>query len=212
LLEDMAVDTFLPSAFGPVGLLLFPGLLTAPSWQPCTSLACGWALAGDRHTLTTDVWLTGAATGQHFARCSVFRGCPLSPKRWHLWGAVIRLAAPLGPAGEGMRVSVEETTKQKAGTQIAGRARSRTGAGSARQASRTRRGVHCVLGIMPMPLNRWPGYSRSVPGGLERYLQPAQAHQLPVPSRSRRQLARDILDFVAAQFPTRPLHTTADGG
>jgi hypothetical protein len=115
LLEDMAVDTFLPSAFGPVGLLLFPGLLTAPSWHTCTSLACGWALAGDRHTLTTDVWLTGAATGQHFARCSVFRGCPLSPKRWHLWGAVIRLA-PWVPAGEGMRVSVEETTKQKAGT------------------------------------------------------------------------------------------------
>jgi hypothetical protein len=49
-------------------LNLFPGLFSAPSWQTFTSLACGWTLATDRHTITTYVWLTGATTGKHFSR------------------------------------------------------------------------------------------------------------------------------------------------
>ena len=62
LLEDIAVDTFLHSSFGTVVMTLFQGLFTAPSWQTFTALACGWALATDRHTITTSLWLTGATT------------------------------------------------------------------------------------------------------------------------------------------------------
>jgi hypothetical protein len=206
------VDTFGHASFGTVVMLLLQGIFTAPSWHPFTSLACGWALAGDRHTMTTSGWLTGATTVKHFARCDVFLGGPLDHKRWHLWGAVLRLAAPLVPEGEGMRVSFDETTQKKAGTPREGLARSRHGAGSARQAYRTLRGVHVVLGIMRMPRQRWPGDSRSVPVGLARSLQPEQAHPLHGPSRSRSQLARDILACVTAQVPTRHLHTAADGG
>jgi len=50
LLEEIAVDTFLCSSFGTVVMTLFQGLFTAPSWQTFTYLACGWALASDRHT------------------------------------------------------------------------------------------------------------------------------------------------------------------
>ena len=53
LLEDMAVDPVVHSSFGPVVMPLLHGLLTAPSWQTFPSLACGWALATDRHTITT---------------------------------------------------------------------------------------------------------------------------------------------------------------
>ena len=77
----------------PTKMTLFQGNFHAPSWHTCTALACGWALAGDRHTITTYVWLTGATTVKHFARFSVSLGCPLSHQRWQLWGAVIRLAA-----------------------------------------------------------------------------------------------------------------------
>jgi hypothetical protein len=212
LLEDIAVDTFLHSSFGTVVMTLFQGLFTAPSWYTFTSLACGWALAGDRHTITTYLWLTGAATVKHFSRFYVFLGCPLYNKRWQLWGAVIRLAAQFVPEGEVIRVSFDDTTKKKAGTHIEGLARYRNGAGSARQEYRTLRGVNFVLGIMRIPLKRWPGYSLSVPVGLELYLKPEQAHTLHVPYRSRSQLARDILDFVAEQLPTRHLRTAADGG
>ena len=116
LLEDIAVDTFVHSSFGTVVMTLFQGLFTAPSWQTFTSLACGWALATDRHTITTYLWLTGATTVKHFSRFYVFLGCPLYNKRWQLWGAVIRLAAQFVPEGEVIRVIFDDTTKKKAGT------------------------------------------------------------------------------------------------
>jgi DDE superfamily endonuclease len=212
LLEDIAVDTFVSSSFGTVVMTLFQGLFTAPSWQTFTSLACGWTLAGDRHTITTYLWLTGATTVKHFSRFYVFLGCPLYNKRWSLWGAVIRLAAQFVPEGEVIRVVFDDTTKKKAGTHIEGLDRYRNGAGSARQEYRTLRGLNFVLGIMRIPLQRWPGHWLSVPVGLELYLKPAQALKLQVPYRSRSQLARDMLDFMAQQLPGRHLRALADGG
>jgi hypothetical protein len=132
MLEDIAVDTFVHSSFGTVVMTLFQGLFTHPSWHTFTAPACGWALATDRHTITTYVWLTGAATVKHFSRFYVFLGCPLYNKRWHLWSAVIRLAAQYVPEGEVIRVSFDDTTKKKAGTHIEGLARYRNGAGSDR--------------------------------------------------------------------------------
>src|SRR5262249_37124579 len=114
-------------------MTLFQGSFTTPSWHTFTALACGWALAGDRHTITTYMWLTGAATVKHFSRFFVFLGCPLYPHRWQLWGAFIRLAAQFAPAGAVIRVSFDDTTKKKAGPHIEGLPRYRNGAGSARQ-------------------------------------------------------------------------------
>jgi hypothetical protein len=212
LLEDIAVDTFGHSSFGTVVMTLCQGIFTAPSWHTFTSLACGWALATDRHTITTYLWLTGATTVKHFSRFYVFLGCPLYHKRWQLWGAVIRLAAQYVPESEVIQVSFDDTTKKKAGTHIEGLARYRNGAGSARQEYRTLRGLNFVLGIMRIPLKRWPGYSLSVPVGLELYLKPEQAQKLNVPYRSRSQLARAILDFMAEQLPERSIRSLADGG
>jgi hypothetical protein len=166
---------------------LFHGLFTAPSWQSFALLACGWALATDRHTITTSLWLTGATTVKHFSRFSGFLGGSLSTQRWHLWGAVIRQAAQFVPEGAVMRISFDETTKKKAGRHIEGLGRYRHGAGSARQAYRTVRGVNFVLGVMHLPLQRWPGHSLSVPIGLELSLKPDQANALNVPYRSRSQ-------------------------
>lgn len=208
----MTVDTFVRSSFGIVVMSLFQKLFTAPSWQTFTALACGWALATDRHTITTYLWLTGATTVKHFSRFYVFLGCPLYHKRWHLWGAVIRLAVQFVPEGEVIRVVFDDTTKKKAGTHIEGLDRYRNGAGSARQEYRTLRGLNFVLGIMRIPLTRWPGHHLSVPIGLELYLKPAQANALNMPYRSRSQLARDILDFMAEQLPTRHIRSLTDGG
>lgn len=193
-------------------MVLFQGIFTAPSWQTFTYLACGWALATDRHTITTYLWLTGATTVKHFSRFYVFLGCPLYNRRWLLWGAVIGLAAQLIPNDQVIRVIFDDTTKKKSGTQIEGLDRYRNGAGSARQEYRTLRGLNFVLGIMPVPLKRWPGHSLSIPVGFELYLKAELAAQLQVPYRSRSQLARDILDFVAEQLPGRQLRSLADGG
>jgi DDE superfamily endonuclease len=206
------VDTLVVSSFGTFVMGLFHGLFTTPSWQSFALLACGWALATDRHTITTYVWLTGATTVKHFSRFYVFLGCPLYQQRWHLWGAVIRLAAQFVPAGEVIRVSFDDTTKKKAGTHIEGLARYRNGAGSARQEYRTLRGVNFVLGIMHIPLTRWPGHSLSVPVGCELYRKEPQAQSLHVPYQTRSQLARAILDFVAEQVPGRAIRSLADGG
>src|SRR5919201_2684216 len=187
-LEDIAVDTFVYSSFGTVVMTLFQGLFTAPSWHTFTLLARGWAFATDRHTITTYLWLTGATAVKHFSRFYVFLGCPLYQQRWHLWGAVIRLAAQFIPEGAVLQVSFDDTTKKKAGRHIEGLARYRNGAGSARQEYRTLRGVNFVLGIMSLPLRRWPGHCLSVPIGCELYLKEAQAQTLQVPYQSRSQL------------------------
>jgi DDE superfamily endonuclease/Archaeal putative transposase ISC1217 len=206
------VDAFFVSSFGTFVMGLFHGLFTTPSWQSFALLACGWALATDRHTITTYVWLTGATAVKHFSRFYVFLGCPLYTKRWQLWGAVIRQAARFVPEGAVLQVAFDDTTKKKAGRHIEGLDRYRHGAGSARQEYRTLRGVNVVLAIMRIPLQRWPGHSLSVPVGFELYLKPAQAHKRNVPYRSRSQLAHDMLKFIAEQLPGRPLRSLADGG
>ena len=206
------MDTFVVSSFGTFVMGLFHGLFTAPSWQSFALLACGWALATDRHTITTYLWLTGATAIKHFSRFSVFLGCPLYTQRWHLWGAVIRHAARFVPEGEVIAVAFDDTTKKKAGRHSEGLGRYRNGAGSARQEYRTLRGLNFVVGIMRIPLTRWPGHRLSVPIGLELSLKPDQAPALHMPYRSRSQLARAILDFLAEQVPGRPIRSLADGG
>ncbi len=47
---------------------------------------------------------------------------------------------------------------------------------------------------------------------MELYLKPAHAQKLNVPYRSRSQLARAILDFMAEQLPGRAIRSLADGG
>ena len=76
----------------------------------------------------------------------------------------------------------------------------------------TLHGFNFVLGIMCMPLKRWPGHCFSVPLGLARSLKLKQAQKLGVPYRSRSQLARDIADFAAQQVSARPLRSLVDGG
>jgi hypothetical protein len=206
------VDTFGHSSCGTVVMTLCQGLLTAPSWHACTYLACGWALATDRHTITTYVGLTGATTVKPCSRFYVFLGCPFSNRRGQLWGAVLRLALQVVPTGAGLQVRVDDTTKQKAGPPLAGVARDRHGAGSARQAYRTRRGLNIVLGLVRVPRPRWPGHRRSLPVGRALSRNPAQAHARNVPYRASRQLARALRDCLAAQVPGRPLRSLADGG
>jgi hypothetical protein len=208
----MAVDTFLASSFGFLVMTLFQGILTTPSWQTFTYLACGWTLARDRHTITTYLWRTGATTAKHFSRFYVCLGCPLDDRRWPLWAAVIRQVAQVVPDGAVIRVIFDESTKKTAGRQIDGVGRYRNGAGSARQEDRTLQGLNFVLGIMPIPLKWWPGHRLSIPIGFELYLTPEPAQELGVPDRSRRQLARAILNFVAEQLPKRHIRSVADGG
>lgn len=206
------MGTFFVSSFGTFVMELFQGLFTAPAWQSFTLLACGWALATDRHTITTYMWLTGATTVKHFSQFYVFLGCPLYHRRWQLWGVVIRRAAQCVPEGEVIQVAFDDTTKKKTGRHIEGLDRYRNGAGSARQEYRTLRGLNFVLGIMRIPLPHWPGHHLSIPVGLELYLKPAQAKALNVPYRSRSQLARAMLDFMSEQLPGRPIRALADGG
>ena len=206
------MDTFVYRHLERLSWDYFKAFLLPHRWQTFSFLACGWALTTDRHTITTYLWLTGATPVKHFSRFYVFLGCPLYTQRWHLWGAIIRQAARFVPEGEVIGVTFDDTTKKKAGTHIEGLGRYRNGAGSARQEYRTLRGLNFVLGIMRIPLTRWPGHSLSVPIGLELYLKPDQAKALNVPYRSRSQLARDILDFLAAQVPGRPIRSLADGG
>jgi hypothetical protein len=213
LLEDIPVASFIVSSFGTFVMGLIQDLFTAPSEQTCALLACGWALAGrERHTITTYLWLTGATTVKHFSRFYVFLGGALYQARWKLWARVIRHAAGWVPKNAPLVLEVDDSTKKKAGVHIEGVACYRNGAGSARQEYRTLRGLNFVWGIMRVPLALWPDHWISVPIGLSLYLKEAQARKLKLPYRSRSALAREIVDFVAAELPARQIRVLSDGG
>jgi hypothetical protein len=212
-LEDSAVAAFIVSSFGLFVMSLFAGLFTAPSWQTFTVLAWGWAMAGgERQTITTYLWLTGASRVKHFSRFYEFLGGALYQARWQLWAQIIRRAAQGVPAEASIVLIVDDSTKKKAGRQIEGVGHYRNGAGSARQEYRTLRGLNFVWGIMRVPLPCWPGHQVSVPIGLSLYLKEDQARKLKLPYQSRSALAREIVDFVAAQLPARPIRVLSDGG
>jgi DDE superfamily endonuclease len=213
LLEDIAVTPFIVSSFGLFVMGLFAGVFTAPSWQTFTVLAYGWAVAGgERQSITTYLWLSGATTVKHFSRFYGFLGAALYPARWQLWARIIRGAAQWVPEADPIVSVVDDSTKKKAGRQIEGVGHYRNSAGSARQEYRTLRGLNFVWGIMRVPVPRWPGHRVSVPVGLSLYVKEEQAQQLKLPYQSRSALAREIVDFVASQLPARRLRVLGDGG
>jgi hypothetical protein len=65
---------------------------------------------------------------------------------------------------------------------------------------------------MRIPVPGWPGQQVSVPIGLSRYLKEEQARKLKQPYQSRSALAREMVDFVAAQLPTRQVRVLGDEG
>jgi DDE superfamily endonuclease len=213
VLEDLAMAAFMVSSFGVCVMGLFAGLFTAPSWQTFTVLAYGWAVAsGERQTITTYLWLSGATTVKHFACFYRFLGGALYQARWQVWARIIRCAAQWVPAEAVIVLIVDDSTKKKAGRQIEGVGHYRNGAGSARQEYRTLRGLNFVWGLMRVPVPGWPGQSVSIPIGLSLYLKEGQAEKLQLPYQSRSTLAREIVDFVAAQLPTRRIRVLGDGG
>jgi len=204
---------FIVSPFGLFVMSVFAGLFTAPSWQTFTGLAYGWAVAGgERQTITTYLWLTGATTVKHFSCFYRFLGGALYEARWQLWARIIRGAAQWVPAGAPIVFIVDDSTKKKAGRRIEGVSQYRNGAGSARQEYRTLRGLNFVWGQMRVPVPGWPSQSVSIPIGLSLYLKEEQARKLNVPYQTRSALAREIVDFVAAQLPTRRIRVLGDGG
>ena len=204
---------FIVSPFGVFVMSLFAGLFTAPSWQTFTVLAHGWAVAnGERQTITTSLWLTGATTVKHFSCFYRFLGGALDEARWQVWARLIRGAAQWVPEGAPIVLIVDDSTKKKAGRRIEGGSHYRTGAGSARQEDRTLWGLNFVWGLMRVPVPGWPSQSVSMPIGLSLYLKAEHAEKLQLPYQSRSALAREIVDFVAAQLPTRRIRVLGDGG
>lgn len=204
---------FIVSSFGLFVMSLFTGLFTAPSWQTFTVLGYGWAVAsGERQTITTYLWLTGATRVKHFSCFYPFLGGALYQARWQLWARIIRCAVQWVPAEATILLVVDDSTKKKAGRQIEGVGHYRNGAGSARQEYRTLRGLNFVWGLMRVPVPGWAGQQVSVPIGLSLYLKEEHADKLQLPYQSRSALAREIVDFVAAQLPTRQIRVLGDGG
>jgi hypothetical protein len=213
VLEDLAMAAFIVSSFGLFVMSLFADLFTTPSEQTFTVLAYGWAVAsGERQTITTYLWLTGATTVKHFSCFYQFLGGALYEARWQLWARIIRYAAQWVPEGMPIVLMVDDSTKKKAGRQIEGVGHYRNGAGSARQEYRTLRGLNFVWGQMRVPVPGWPGQRLSIPIGLSLYLKAEQARKLNLPYQTRSVLAREIVDFVAAQLPTRRIRVLGDGG
>jgi hypothetical protein len=212
LLEDIAVNTFIVSSLGHFVMVLFQPLFRASAWHTFLWLAWGWVLSTQRHTISNYLWLTGATTRKHFSRFYVFLGGPLYKLRQQLWARILQQAAPWVSHDEPSVLEIDDFTKKKAGRHIEGLDRYRNSAGSARQEYRTLRGLNFGLGVMRLPLSRWPNHRIPLPIGLELYLKQPLATKLEVAYCSRSTLARAIVDFVAHTLPERALRVLTDGG
>jgi hypothetical protein len=200
------------SSFGVFVRRFFADLFTAASWQTFLVLAYGWAVAnGERQTISTSLWLSGATSVKHFSCYYVFLGGARYEARGVMWVRIIRGAARWVPAGEPIALPVDDSTKKKAGRQSEGVGCYRNGAGSARPEDRTLRGLNFVGGQMRVPVPGWPGKQVSGPMGLSLDLQKEQARKLGVRDQPRSALAREIVDFVAAQLPTRRIRVVGEG-
>jgi len=112
---------FMVSSFGVFVMSFFADLFTVPSWQTVLVLAKGWAVAsGERQTITTYLWLSGATQLKHFSCYYTFLGGALYQARWLLWARIIRGAARWVPKGQPIELHVDDSTKKKAGRQIEG--------------------------------------------------------------------------------------------
>jgi hypothetical protein len=141
------VTPFLVSSCGLFVMGLFDGLFPTPSWQTFPVLAGGWAVAGgERQTSTTYLWLTGAPTVNHCSCFAAFLGGALYQARGQLGARIMRCAAQGVPADAPLLIVGDDSTKKKAGRQSDGVGHYRNGAGAARQAYRTLRGLTCVGG------------------------------------------------------------------
>lgn len=201
------------SSFGVFVMSLFADQFTVSSWQTFSVLAYGWAVAsGERQTITTYLWLSGATRVKHFPCYYPFLDGAVYQARWQLWARIIRCAARWVPEGIPIRLHVDDSTKNKAGRQSEGIGHYRNGAGSARQEYRTLRGLNFVWGQVRVPVPGWPGQRVSVPIGLSLYRKEEQARKLNVPYQTRSALAREVVDFVAAELPTRRIRAVSDGG
>jgi hypothetical protein len=75
VLEDLAMAAFIVSSFGVFVRRLVADLFPAPSGQTVLVLADGWAVAGgERQTIPTSLWLTGATSVKPFSCYSTFLG------------------------------------------------------------------------------------------------------------------------------------------
>jgi hypothetical protein len=204
---------FIVSPFGLFVRGVVAGRFTTPAEQTFTALAYGWAVAtGERQTITTYLWLTGATRVKPCSCSYRLLGGALYEARWQLWARLIRGAARWVPEGAPSVRHVEDSTQKKAGRQIEGVGHYRNGAGSARQAYRTWRGLNFVWGQRRLPVPGWPGQRVRVPSGLSLSRKAEPARKLHVPDQPRRALARASVDLVAAPLPTRRLRVLGAGG
>lgn len=206
------MEYFSKSSFGQLLLSLFAGCFTSPSLQSFLLLAQGWALSSSQHTITTYLRLSGAVKFKHFSRFYAFFSSPFYKVTDQLWKKLIRMSACFLEASGPVRIQVDDGTRKKNGRKVEGAGYYRNGAGSARQEYRTLWGLNWVWVSMSIPLKRWPGRSLTIPVGLRLYMKKSVAEALGQTFRSRSQLARELVDMVAATLPGRPVMVSADGG
>ena len=206
------MEFFQNSSFGNLLMSLFSVYFSSPSLQSFLLLACGWSLSSSHHTITTYLRLSGAVKYKHFSRFYYFFSSPFYKVMDRFWEKVILLSASFIDPNEPIRIRVDDGTHKKNGRHIEGASYYRNGAGSARQEYRSLWGLNWVWATMSIPLKVWPGHFLSIPVGLKLYLKKPIAKELGETFKSRSQLGREMVDFIAALLADRHIMVSADGG
>ena len=207
------MEAFINSSFGTLLTFLFAQHFNARSWQSFVLLSYGWSLSRSRHTIANYIWLSGGVQYKHFSRFYEFLSRAFLKARPLLWQALLSLIDQmLGPEAI-IELWVDDTTRKKSGRKIQGASHYQNRAGSARQEYRSLWGINLVYVALCF---KWvkggKTFKLALPIGLRIYLKKQVAAALKRPYYSRSQLARQIIDFVAAYLPHRQFRIKADGG
>ena len=206
---------FIVSSFGLFVMGLFARTLHGPL---VANLHCCWRVAGP--------WPVGSATPsrpicgspgrrrvKHFSRFYGFLGGALYQARWQLWARIIRCAAQWVPAGDADCDRSRRLDQEKSGApdRGGGPLSQRRGLGPPR-ISHAARAQLCVGAACA---SRCPAGQARVsvcPSACRSTSKKSKRASCSVPYQSRSALAREIVDFVAAQLPTRQIRVLGDGG
>lgn len=187
--------------------VLRPGL-TQPGFENLRVLFCGWVLTPGTHAVTESLVQTAVAGRRHHEAFHRFfsRGT-WSPDElgWLLFGLILRLL----PAGSPLRFVLDDTLAPKKGAHV-------FGIGSHLDAVRSTKRQkifsfgHCwvVLAVvMPVPFSTrtW-----ALPILFRLYRTLKECEKSGQPHRKKTQLARDMLDVVAAWVEGRRVELSAD--
>ena len=179
------------------------------SWSIFLTLAHGWVMSAESHTIAAYIWASGGSKNRHFSRYYAFFYATFWSLRVELWSRFYRWLDGWLPQDAALLILVDDTTRKKSGRKIEGVSNYHNHAGTARQEYRVLRGLNYVSLSLRL---QWRGHHLTLPVGCDVYLKEENARLVERSWQSRASMARKRIQRICEAMPHRQFTVCADGG